>query len=49
MRPDQGSLNTFSKMAEDGQTILRHILEGAYPGSSNVSRSLGFSEYTMSN
>lgn len=37
MRPDQGSLNSFSIMSETGQTILRHILEAPYPGTSNVS------------
>lgn len=36
MRPDQGSLNSFTTMAEDGQMILRHILEAPYPDSSNV-------------
>lgn len=37
MRPDQGSLNSFSTMAENGDMILRHILEAPYPQSSNVS------------
>ncbi|KAK1772594.1 zincin [Phialemonium atrogriseum] len=37
MRPDQGSLNSFTTMAEDGQMILRHILEAPYPDSSNHS------------
>lgn len=36
MRPDQGSLNTFALMADDGSTILRHILEASYPDTSSV-------------
>lgn len=37
MRPDQDSLNSFSMMSEDGQMILRHLLEAPYPAESNVS------------
>ncbi|KAL1883086.1 hypothetical protein VTK73DRAFT_10012 [Phialemonium thermophilum] len=37
MRPDQGSISVFTTMAETGQRVLRHILEGSYPGGSNHS------------
>lgn len=37
MRPDQGSLDMFNQMADDGQMTLRHILEAPYPDSSDHS------------
>jgi endothelin-converting enzyme len=37
MRPDQGSLDSFTQIQESNQMTLRHILEAPYPGSSDVS------------
>lgn len=37
LRPDQGQTNVFNTIAEDGETIIRHILEGSYPGNSTHS------------
>lgn len=34
LRPDQGQTNVFNTIAEDGESIIRHILEGSYPGNS---------------
>jgi endothelin-converting enzyme len=36
-RPDQGSIGTFNSMAEDGASLLRHILEAPYPNASSHS------------
>lgn len=37
LRPDQGSLNSFSQIADRNNMILRHVLESPYPEASNVS------------
>ena len=42
LRPDQGQTNVFNTIAEDGETIIRHILEGSYPGNSTVSHTTLF-------
>jgi endothelin-converting enzyme len=36
LRPDQGEIFTGTIMAEENQVLLRHILEGPYPGESTV-------------
>ena len=36
LRPDQGDAFTGTIMSETSQTLLRHILESPYPGSSAV-------------
>ena len=37
LRPDQGQTNVFNTISEDAESIIRHILEGPYPGNSTVS------------
>lgn len=37
MRPDQSMTDALNIMAQNGDSILRHVLEGIYPGESNHS------------
>ncbi|KAH8907243.1 zincin [Coniochaeta sp. PMI_546] len=37
LRPDQGSLNSFSQIADSNNMVLRHILEAPYPDASDHS------------
>jgi endothelin-converting enzyme len=36
-RPDQGTIGVFQQIADDGSSLLRHILEAPYPDSSSHS------------
>lgn len=42
MRPDQASTGTMTTMSENGQMLLRHMLESPYPDGSEVRTILGF-------